>query len=336
MRFISKLLVAALCCALAAPALAEQITGAGSTFVYPILSKWSEAYSKSTGVQVNYQSIGSGGGIAQIKAATVDFGASDAPLAPDQLTQAGLAQFPVVIGGVVPVYNIEGLDAGQIRFTGPLLADIYLGKIRKWNDPAVIAVNPDAKLPDQPITVVHRSDGSGTTFNWVNYLSKVSPEWKDKVGEGTSVSWPAGVGGKGNEGVAEYVKRLKGSIGYVEYAYVLQNKMKYGVVQNHAGNFIKPEASSLPGGRGQCRLGEGSGFLPGDHRRARRGSLSDQRDGVRADVQTAQGCGPQPVDSRILQMGVEKGPELATSLDYVPLPAPLVQQIEAYWQAQIH
>jgi phosphate transport system substrate-binding protein len=246
MRSTLKLLVLGFCCAVALPAFAQQqITGAGSTFVYPILSKWSEAYSQLKGVRVNYQSIGSGGGIAQIKAGTVDFGASDAPLPPDQLTAAGLAQFPVVIGGVVPVYNIEGIDAGQIRFTGVLLADIYLGKIKRWNDPAIAAVNPGVKLPDQAITVVHRSDGSGTTFNWVNYLSKVSDEWKSKVGEGTSVAWPTGVGGKGNEGVAEYVNRIKGSIGYVEYAYVLQNKMKYASVQNRAGNFVKPDAASF-------------------------------------------------------------------------------------------
>ncbi len=336
MRFTSKLFAAALCCVLATPALAQQITGAGSTFVYPILSKWSEAYSKSTGVQVNYQSIGSGGGIAQIKAATVDFGASDAPLAPDQLTQAGLAQFPVVIGGVVPVYNIEGLDAGQLRFTGPLLADIYLGKIRKWNDPAVIAVNPDAKLPDQPITVVHRSDGSGTTFNWVNYLAKVSPEWKDKVGEGTSVSWPAGVGGKGNEGVAEYVKRLKGSIGYVEYAYVLQNKMKYGVVQNHAGNFIKPEASAFQAAAANADWAKAQDFYlvitdaPGAEAYPISATVfvlmyKQPKDAARSQSTLA-----------FFRWAFEKGPELATSLDYVPLPAPLVQQIETYWQAQIH
>ncbi len=245
MRFSTRLIAVALGCVLALPAAAQQITGAGSTFVYPILSKWSEAYNKLKGVQINYQSIGSGGGIAQIKAATVDFGASDAPLPPDQLTQIGLAQFPLVIGGIVPVVNIPGIEAGQLRFTGPLLANIYLGAIKRWNDPALAAANPGVKLPDQAITVVHRSDGSGTTFNWVNYLSKVSPEWKSKVGEGTSVAWPVGVGGKGNEGVAEYVNRIKGSIGYVEYAYVLQNKMKFGLVQNQTGNFIKPETATF-------------------------------------------------------------------------------------------
>ena len=245
MKRTSVVLAVALGCAVALLAAAQQITGAGSTFVYPILSKWSEAYSQKNGTRVNYQSIGSGGGIAQIKAATVDFGASDAPLPPDQLREIGLAQFPLVIGGIVPVVNVEGVQPGQLRFSRPLLADIYLGKIKKWNDAAVTALNPGVQLPDLAITVVHRSDGSGTTFNWVNYLSKVSPEWKEKVGEGTSVAWPAGVGGKGNEGVAQYVVRIKGSIGYVEYAYVLQNNMTYGLVQNAAGNFVKPDATSF-------------------------------------------------------------------------------------------
>src|SRR6185503_8443425 len=188
----------------------------GSTFVYPILSKWSTTYNAKTGSKINYQSIGSGGGIAQIKAGTVTFGASDKPLSPEELKESGLAQFPIVIGGVVPVVNLEAAKAGEMRFTGPVLADIYLGKISKWNDAAITALNPKMNLPDQKITVVHRSDGSGTTFNWVNYLSKVSEEWKSKIGEGTSVNWPTGIGGKGNEGVAAYVNQIKGSIGYVE------------------------------------------------------------------------------------------------------------------------
>ena len=209
---------------LASTGFSAEITGAGSTFVYPILSKWSTTYSTKTGNKINYQSIGSGGGIAQIKAATVTFGASDKPLTPEELREAGLAQFPIVIGGVVPVVNLEGIKPGQLKFTGPLLADIYIGKITKWNDPAIIALNSGVPLPDRKITVVHRSDGSGTTFNWVNYLSKVSDEWKSKVGEGTSVNWPTGIGGKGNEGVAAYVNQIKGSIGYVELAYATENK----------------------------------------------------------------------------------------------------------------
>jgi len=205
----------------AGTALATDITGAGATFPYPVLSQWSTDYSAMAGVKVNYQSIGSGGGIAQIKAGTVDFGASDKPLAPDELAQFGLAQFPIVIGGVVPVVNIEGVAPGQLKLTGPVLADIFLGKIQKWGDPAIAGLNPGLKLGDAAISVVHRSDGSGTTFNFANYLSKVSEEWKSKVGEGTSVQWPVGVGGKGNEGAAAYVKQIKNPIGYVELAYAL-------------------------------------------------------------------------------------------------------------------
>jgi phosphate transport system substrate-binding protein len=336
MRFSSKLVAIALGCVVALPAAAQQITGAGSTFVYPILSKWSEAYSELNGTRANYQSIGSGGGIAQIKAATVDFGASDAPLPPEQLTQSGLAQFPIVIGGVVPVVNIEGIEGGQLRFTGPLLADIYLGKIKRWNDAAMAAVNPGVKLPNQAITVVHRSDGSGTTFNWVNYLSKVSEEWKTKVGKATSVSWPAGVGGKGNEGVAEYVNRIKGSIGYVEYAYVLQNKMKYGLVQNRAGNFIKPDAAAFQVAAESADWAKAQEFYlvitdaPGP-----------QAYPVSATVFVL--MYKQPKDAKrsrdtlaFFKWALENGQELANALDYVPLPPPLVKQIEAYWQAQIH
>ena len=212
----------------ATTAQAVDITGAGATFPYPIYAKWAEAYKKATGTGMNYQSIGSGGGIAQIKNKTVDFGASDMPLKAEDLTQSGLVQFPAIIGGVVPIVNLEGIAPGQLRFTGPLLADIYLGKIKSWNDKAIADLNPGVKLPADPITVVRRSDGSGTTFLWTDYLSKVSPEWKSKVGAGTAVAWPEGVGGKGNEGVAAYVQRIKGSIGYVEYAYAKKNKMAHG------------------------------------------------------------------------------------------------------------
>ena len=202
---------------------AANITGAGATFPYPIYSKWAEAYKAKTGVAMNYQSIGSGGGIKQITAKTVNFGASDMPLTPDKLEKDGLIQFPTVIGGVVPVVNVEGITANKLKLDGATLAGIYLGKITKWNDPALAALNKDVKLPADNITVVHRSDGSGTTFIFTNYLSKASPDWKSTVGEGTAVSWKAGTGGKGNEGVASYVQRIKGSIGYVEYAYALQN-----------------------------------------------------------------------------------------------------------------
>ena len=224
---------------------AANITGAGSSFVYPVISKWSAAYAAKTGNQVNYQSIGSGGGIAQIKAGTVDFGSSDAPLKSEDLASSGLAQFPSVIGGVVPVVNLPGIEAGKLRLTGALLADIYLGKVTSWNDAAIAAVNPGIALPAEKINVVRRSDGSGTTFNFTNYLSKVSPEWKAKVGEGTAVNWPLGAGGKGNEGVAAFVGRLANSIGYVEYAYVKQNKMNWVRLQNADGQFVAPDDDSF-------------------------------------------------------------------------------------------
>ena len=241
----------ALALGLSTPAAAIDLTGAGATFPYPIYAKWAEAYRAKSGVGMNYQSIGSGGGIKQIQNKTVDFGASDMPLKPEELEKDGLVQFPTVIGGDVPVVNLEGVKAGDLKVTGPVLADIYLGKISKWNDPAIAKLNPGAKLPDSDITVVHRSDGSGTTFIWVNYLSKVSPEWKQKVGEGTSVAWPTGVGGKGNEGVASYVQRVKGSIGYVEYAYALQNKMTYVQVQNRDGTFVSPSSETFKAAPGR-------------------------------------------------------------------------------------
>ncbi len=336
MKLTPKILALALSCAASFPALAQQqITGAGSTFVYPVLSAWSDAYNQSKGVRVNYQSIGSGGGIAQIKAATVDFGASDAPMAPDQLKELGLTQFPLVIGGVVPVVNLEGITPGQLKFTGQLLADLYLGKIKKWNDPAVAAVNPGVKLPDQNVTIVHRSDGSGTTFNWVNYLSKVSPDWKSKIGEGTSVSWPVGVGGKGNEGVAEYVNRIKGSIGYVEYAYVLQNKMTYGLVQNSTGRFIKPEAAAFQAAAASADWAKADSYnlvitnAPGEQAYPISATVfvimyKKSKDPVRSAAAI-----------EFFRWALEHGQDQAAKLDYVPLPNTLVTQIEASWKSEI-
>ena len=224
---------------------AAETAGAGSTFVFPILEKWAAAYEAKTGDKIRYESIGSGAGISQIKAAAVDFGASDMPLRPEELEKRGLGQFPLVIGGVVPVVNIDGVGPGGIRFSGAMLADIFLGKIKNWNDPAIRALNPDVNLPAAAISVIHRLDGSGTTFNWANYLSKVSPEWKQQVGEGTSIEWPTGAGGKGNEGVAAFVALAKNSIGYVEYAYAIKNKLAYGLVQNRAGRFVQPGAEAF-------------------------------------------------------------------------------------------
>jgi phosphate transport system substrate-binding protein len=220
---------------------AQDITGAGASFPAPIYSKWADAYNKATGARLNYQSIGSGGGIKQIKAKTVDFGASDAPLKDEELAKDGMVQFPTVIGGVVPVVNIKGVTPGQLKLTGQVLGDIYLGKISKWNDPAITALNPGVSLPDAPIAPVRRADGSGTTFLFTNYLSKVNPEWKSKVGEGTAVNWPTGAGGKGNEGVSAFVQRLPDSIGYVEYAYAKQNKMSHVMLKNKDGNFVGPD-----------------------------------------------------------------------------------------------
>jgi phosphate transport system substrate-binding protein len=235
-----KKLFAVLLAAVSIGSTAQEITGAGATFPAPIYAKWAADYNKATGAKINYQSVGSGAGIKQIEAKTVTFGASDMPLTDEKLKEAGLFQFPTVIGGVVPVVNIKGIKPGELKLTGPLLGDIYLGKVTKWDDPAIKQLNPTVALPSDAIMVVRRADGSGTTFIWTNYLSKVSSEFKDKVGEGTAVNWPVGAGGKGNEGVSAFVSRLPNSIGYVEYAYVKQNKMTYVQVQNSAGTWVTP------------------------------------------------------------------------------------------------
>jgi len=239
-KFIVTLLAA-----VAVTAQAQDITGAGATFPAPLYAKWADAYNKATGIKVNYQSVGSGAGINQIKAKTVQFGASDMPLKDEQLAEAGLFQFPTAIGGVVPVINLKGIEPGSMRLTGAVIADIYLGKIKRWNDPAIVALNPKLALPDQDITVVRRSDGSGTTFIWTNYLSKVNPEFKTTIGEGTAVNWKVGAGGKGNEGVSAMVRQLPGTLGYVEYAYVKQTKMNWVNVQNAAGTWVAPTEDSF-------------------------------------------------------------------------------------------
>ncbi len=237
----SLIAVGALAISFTSTASAQEITGAGASFPAPLYAKWAADYNKSTGVKINYQSVGSGAGMRQIDAKTVDFGASDAPLKDDELAKKGLIQFPTVIGGVVPVINIKGLNPGQVRMNGQVLGDIFLGKITKWNDAAIKALNPSVNLPDAEIAPVRRADGSGTTFIFTNYLSKVNAEWKTKVGEGTAVNWPVGAGGKGNEGVAAFVSRLPNSIGYLEYAYVKQNKLNYVMMQNADGKFVAPD-----------------------------------------------------------------------------------------------
>jgi len=312
---------------------ATDITGAGSSFVYPVLSKWSSAFSQKTGNKINYQSIGSGGGIAQIKAATVDFGASDKPLEAKDLTEAGLGQFPVVIGGIVPVVNIDGVQPGDLKLTGPVLADIFLGKVQKWNDKAIADLNPGARLPETLITVVHRSDGSGTTFNFTNYLAKVSPEWKEKVGEGTAVSWPTGVGGKGNEGVAAYARQIKDSIGYVEYAYALQNKLTYTQMQNHAGKWIKPDKAAFSAAAATADWKSAKDFnlimtdAPGE------GAWPITATTWAIMYKTPKDAAHSKTAFEFFQWSFEHGQKEADSLDYVALPETLVRQIEAYWKS---
>ncbi len=312
-----------------------QITGAGATFIYPLISKWSDDYNKSTGAKINYQSIGSGGGIAQIKAGTVDFGSTDKPLAPEELAQAGLAQFPSAIGGVVPVVNVEGIEPGKLRLNGAVLADIFLGKITAWNDPAIAALNPGMTLPAGKINVVHRSDGSGTTYNFVNYLSKISPEWKTKVGEGTSVKWPVGVGGKGNEGVAAYVKQIQGSIGYVELAYATQNGMSFTAMQNSAGNWVQPTAESFQAAGAGADWANAKDFslvitnAPG----AQAWPIA----ATNFILMYKQPKDPQRAKASLdfFRWALTNGQAQANALHYVPLPPELVKQVDAYWTSEI-
>jgi phosphate transport system substrate-binding protein len=243
--FIRPLIAACALSLAAAAALADDVTGAGATFPAPLYAKWADVYNKATGARINYQSVGSGAGLKQIRSKTVDFGASDMPLKDDELAKDGLIQFPTVIGGVVPVVNVHGIQPGQLKLTGQVLGDIYLGKITHWNDRALAALNPGVALPDAAITVVRRADGSGTSFIFTNYLSKVNAEWQSKVGEGTAVNWPTGAGGKGNEGVAALIGRLPNSIGYLEYAYVKQNKMTYTLLKNKDGQFVAPDDANF-------------------------------------------------------------------------------------------
>jgi phosphate transport system substrate-binding protein len=311
------------------------VTGAGSTFVYPVLSKWAADFKKAGGDEINYQSIGSGGGIAQIKAGTVDFGATDKPLSTDELNAAGLAQFPVVIGGIVPVINIPGAKPGQVKMSGAVLAAIYAGEIKMLNDPRISKINPGLHFPAKEITPVHRSDGSGTTFNFTHYLSQVSPVWKSKFGEGSTVSWAGGIGGKGNEGVAGYVKQIPYSIGYVEYAYVIQNKMAYTLMQNAAGKFITPNAKSFAAAAATADWSHAKDFYlvmtnaPGANSypiAATTFVLMYKQPKNPASSQSAR---------KFFNWALTRGQPQALSLDYVPLPAPLVKRIQGYVVAEI-
>ncbi|HYL23981.1 MAG TPA: phosphate ABC transporter substrate-binding protein PstS [Burkholderiales bacterium] len=326
---------AALAVSIATPALAADITGAGATFPYPIYAKWADAYKKQTGVGLNYQSIGSGGGIKQITAKTVDFGASDAPLKPEELDKNGLLQFPAIMGGVVPVYSVKGIEAGKLRLTGGLLGAIYLGTVNKWNDPAIAKLNPGLKLPDQAISVVHRSDGSGTTFLFTNYLSKVNAEWRSKVGEGTAVNWPSGVGGKGNEGVANYVSRIDGAIGYVEYAYAKQNKLAHALLQNRDGDFVAPEEKSFKA----AAAGADWAKAPGMYLvlTDQPGKASWPITGASFILMHKQQEKPENGREvlRFFDWSFRNGDRMALELDYVPMPDEVVKLIQTQWKSQV-
>jgi phosphate transport system substrate-binding protein len=320
---------------LASAAFAADITGAGATFPYPVYAKWADAYKKATGTGLNYQSIGSGGGIKQIRSKTVDFGASDKPLKADELTKDGMIQFPAIMGGVVPVLNVPGIGPGQVKLSGPLIADIYLGKVKKWNDPAIMAMNAGVALPDAGITVVHRSDGSGTTFLFTNYLSKVSPEWKSKVGENTSVSWPTGIGGKGNEGVAAQVQRLKGSLGYVEYAYAKQNKMSYAMMKNEAGQIVAPSEKTFKSAAANADWKHAPGFYeiltnqPGAESWPITGASFILLHKEQADPKTAIEV------LKFFNWAFKNGDKMASELDYVSMPESVVSLIEESWKTNL-
>lgn len=337
--YISVLKQATAMVALALPAvvLAADVTGAGATFPYPVYAKWAQAYKAKAGVGVNYQSIGSGGGIKQIRAKTVDFGASDAPLKVEELEKDGMIQFPMVMGGVVPVINVAGVAPGQMKLSSQALADIYLGKIKKWNDSRLAALNPGIKLPDQEITVVHRSDGSGTTFIFTNYLSKVSSEWKDKVGNNTAVQWPAltSSGGKGNEGVASFVQRIKGSIGYVEYAYAKQNKLTFVMLQNREGTFVTPNDKSFQAAAAGADWKNAPGFHeiltnePGKESWPITGATFILMHKVQPNAERAKSA------LQFFDWAYKEGDKMALDLDYIPMPDAVVKLVHEQWRSQI-
>lgn len=314
---------------LCATAQAQEVTGAGASFPAPIYAKWASDYNKAKGVRVNYQSIGSGGGIKQIDSKTVDFGASDMPQTDDVLKSKGQVQFPTVIGGVVPVINIKGIQPGQMKLTGPVLADIFLGKISKWTDPAIKALNPTLPLPDADIAPVRRADGSGTSFIFTNYLSKVSPEWKTKVGEGTAVNWPVGSGGKGNEGVAAFVNRLPNSIGYVEYSYVKQSKMDYVLLQNAAGVFVKPEDDSFKAAAAGADWNKSFYQILTNQSGKESWPISGATFIL---MHTAQ---DKPANAaevlKFFNWAYANGTQAATDLDYVPMPASVIATVQKSW-----
>jgi phosphate transport system substrate-binding protein len=310
-------------------ALAQDVTGAGATFPAPIYAKWADAYNKASGARINYQSVGSGAGIRQIKAKTVDFGASDMPLTDTDLAKEGLVQFPTVIGGVVPVVNIKGIAPGQIKITGAVLGDIYLGKIIKWNDAALAALNPGVPLPDAAIAVVRRADGSGTSFIFTNYLSKVNAEWKAKVGEGTAVNWPTGAGGKGNEGVSAFVQRLPNSIGYVEYAYAKQNKMSYMQLRNNAGVYVTPTDSAFKAAAAGAEWNKSFYQILTEQA----GKDSWPITGATYILMYKQHDKPVNASNslKFFEWAFNNGDKMADELDYVPLPAAVKDLVRKQW-----
>ncbi len=319
----------ALLIAAAGTAGAQQVTGAGATFPAPLYAKWADAYNKSSGVRINYQSVGSGAGLRQIRAKTVDFGASDMPLTDEELAKDGLLQFPTVIGGVVPVVNVAGIQPGQLRLNGHVLGDIYLGKITRWSDPAIAALNPGVKLPDTAISVVRRADGSGTTFIFTNYLSKVNADWKAKVGDGTAVNWPTGVGGKGNEGVAAFIQRLPNSIGYVEYAYAKQNRLAHAAMQNAAGQYVAPDDATFKA------AAAGADWTKSFYQILTNQPGKDAWPITGATFVLMHEKQDKPEQAtaalRFFDWAYAKGDRMAEELDYVPLPPTVEDLIRRHW-----
>jgi phosphate transport system substrate-binding protein len=316
-----------------AAVLAQDVTGAGATFPAPVYAKWADAYNKATGARINYQSVGSGAGIRQIKAKTVDFGATDMPLTDEDLAKDGLLQFPTVIGGVVPVVNIKGIAPGQIKLTGAVLGDIYLGKVTKWNDAALTALNPGVPLPDADISVVRRADGSGTSFIFTNYLSKVNPEWKAKVGEGTAVNWPVGAGGKGNEGVAAFVQRLPNSIGYVEYAYVKQNKMTFTLMRNKDGQFVAPDDTAFKAAAAGADWNKTFYQITTDQPGKTSWPLTNPTYILMYKVQDKPASATNAL--KFFDWAFNNGDKAADDLDYVPLPDLVKALVRKQWTDQI-
>ncbi|WP_412026224.1 phosphate ABC transporter substrate-binding protein PstS [Burkholderia cepacia] len=312
---------------------AADITGAGSTFAAPIYTKWADAYQKSGGGKVNYQGIGSSGGLKQINAKTIDFAGSDAPLKDDELAKQGLFQFPTVVGGVVPVVNVPGMKPGTLTLSGPVLGDIYLGKIKKWNDPAIAALNPKVKLPDTDIAVVRRADGSGTSFIWTNYLSKVNGEWKSKIGEGTTVNWPTGTGGKGNDGVAAFVQRLPGAIGYVEWAYAKKNNMVYTALKNSTGSVVEPKTETFKAAAAGANWSKSFYQILTDE------PGKDAWPVVGATFVLLYAKQDKPDQGKetlkFFDWAFKNGNQAATELDYISLPDPVVSEIRKQWKAKV-